>query len=266
MRMQGPAEEVLRGVQQGNDRLGVVHVWRGQGDAAWPLYPGIYRRLLATRSATEVTEELVRKYEMDMLCEANGFGYYTRGRLPTLVRVQHYGGATRFLDVTRDSLTALWFATDPALASKDGAVYHFQVPFECMLAEGVMDTLDQVDEIVQRAGAALLFSNPDEEERVAAQRAGFLVPSIGETLAATAPLAEGAYGVHVSKIVVPGESKATLRQHLEASAGISARSLFPGIAGYAMAQSVGEPFARGEDKLHDGSNGIFPGRRAPHLP
>ncbi|NMM31416.1 MAG: FRG domain-containing protein [Cellulomonas sp.] len=265
IRMQELAEEVLRGVQQGSDRTGVVHVWRGQGDTAWPLYPGIYRRLLAIKSAAEVTEELVRKYEIDMLCEANGFGYYTRGRLPTLVRVQHYGGATRFLDVTRDPLTALWFATDPALTSKDGAVYHFQVPLECLLAEGTMDTLDEVDEIAQREGAALLFPKPDEE-RVAAQRAGFLVPSIGETLAATAPFAKGAYGFDVSKVVVPGETKATLRRHLETSAGISARSLFPGVAGYAMAQSVGEPFARGEDELHDGSYGIFPGRGAPRVP
>lgn len=265
IRVQELAEEVLRGVQQGSDRTAVVHVWRGQGDTAWPLYPGIYRRLLTITSASEVTEGLVRKYEMDMLCEANGFGYYTRGRLPTLVRVQHYGGATRFLDVTRDPLMALWFATDPAHESKDGAVYHFQVPLECLLAEGTMDTLDSLDEIVQRAGAALLFPRPDEE-RVAAQRAGFLVPSIGDTLAGTSPFVDGAYGFEVSKVVVPGETKATLRRHLEISAGISARSLFPGIAGYAMAQSAGEPFARDEDELYDGSNGIFPGRGGSPAP
>lgn len=265
IRMQELAEEVLRGIQQDSDLTGVVHVWRGQGDASWPLYPGIYRRLLAVRSAGEVTEELVRKYELDMLCEANGFGYYTRGRLPTLVRVQHYGGATRFLDVTRDPLTALWFATDPALTSRHGAVYHFQVPLECLLTEGTLDTLDELDEIVERAGAALLFPKPDEE-RVAAQRAGFLVPSIGETLAATALFERGASGIVVSKVMVSAETKATSRRHLEISAGISARSLFPGIAGYAMAQSVGEPFARGEDELHDGSNGIFPGRGVLRVP
>jgi len=125
--LQHEAEAILRAVVEGSERTGVVHVWRGQGDSSWPLYPGIYRRLLSTRSPVEITESLVRAYELDMLCESSGFGYYTRGRLPTLVRIQHYGGATRLLDVTRDPMAALWFATDPVLGLRDGAVYHFEV-------------------------------------------------------------------------------------------------------------------------------------------
>lgn len=75
----------------------------------------------------QINEELVARYATDLLYEANGLGFYDGQRLSTLVSLQHHGGATRLLDITRNLFVALWFAGGASSDDVDGVIHHIQI-------------------------------------------------------------------------------------------------------------------------------------------
>lgn len=238
----------------------VTHVWRGQADVAWPPLPTLYRRLLRRYPRAKVTEELLRRYEIDLFCEAIGRGFYKGDRLATLVALQHHGGATRFLDVTRNPLAALWFASDPVSATVDGVLYHYGVRGErVFLAHEVMslETLIDNDSVGQLMA---YFPRPDGK-RIRAQQAGFLLTALAGSLADSSPFDSDSDGCAVRRFVVPADLKILLRQYLSDSAGISTVGIYPDFAGFALANASDAPFARDEHGLYTGENGLFPNRR-----
>lgn len=109
-------------------------VWRGVADRSWPLHPGLYRRAL--RQHGSPGEPQVKAIEQEILYMSRKAQYGFRvGReltdLELLAVLQHHGAATRLLDVTRNILVALWFATQPAVDSngreRDGALFGIDV-------------------------------------------------------------------------------------------------------------------------------------------
>jgi FRG domain len=92
-----------------------TYAWRGQSDASWRLTSSLFRRLDA--GGDPIDESALRTEELSILKEARRWGL---GRdlgasatdLHLLAILQHHGLPTRFLDVTSNPMTALWFAIE----------------------------------------------------------------------------------------------------------------------------------------------------------
>jgi len=100
--------------------------YRGQRDSSWQNVPGIFRS--EHKKLFEDEKTAVRKL---ISVQPHEFAS-DETMFDKLVRMQHFGLPTRLLDVSRNALVALYFATDPGPDGKstDGMVTAFAVPKE----------------------------------------------------------------------------------------------------------------------------------------
>lgn len=100
--------------------------YRGQRDSTWKNIPGLFRPDLAPLEQAEkrAVRDLVSVQPNEFASDASMFD--------RLVRMQHFGLPTRLMDVSRNPLVALYFATDPGPdgQASDGVVTAFAVPEE----------------------------------------------------------------------------------------------------------------------------------------
>lgn len=100
--------------------------YRGQRKSSWDSIPGLFRPELAKLSANEkrAVRDLVSVHPREFSEDETMFD--------RLVRMQHFGLPSRLLDVSRNPLVALYFATDlgPKDDESDGAVTAFAIPEE----------------------------------------------------------------------------------------------------------------------------------------
>jgi len=101
-----------------NDRN--LNCYRGQSDKEWDITPAILRK---SNENIEINERSAIK---DLLAAHPEEFKYDSTMLDKLVRLQHFGMPTRLLDVTKNPLVALYFATEQSDA--DGTVTCFSVP------------------------------------------------------------------------------------------------------------------------------------------
>lgn len=94
------------------------YFFRGHSDIAYELKPSIYRQKFI-RNEDKIFREITLRTPNDFINEHT--------TLEKLVKMQHYGLPTRLLDVTKNPLVALYFATKE-LPKKDGEVFVFKVP------------------------------------------------------------------------------------------------------------------------------------------
>lgn len=98
--------------------------YRGQRDSSWVNIPSILRpdfgELL--KDEKRAIRELISVQPHEFASDETMFD--------KLVRMQHFGLPTRLLDVTRNAMVALYFATDPGPADSpsDGLVTAFAIP------------------------------------------------------------------------------------------------------------------------------------------
>ncbi len=249
------------------------YVWRGHASTEWQLQPRLHRhvaRHLGSMSRSRVDEQR-RKIAED--ARHNGWdlvGSRQLVGLEFLARLQHHGVPTSPLDVTRDPLVAMFFATaqakDRAGANADGALIAIRDP-------GV--------KVSQTAKGSRRFSPserwygvwpaPPIDPRIASQRGEFIVLNesrswgsdvkshplnprnaigigidnprgsyTGESLDAYFKGYREAPGrgrppnnpVNLAMFVIPAKMKPSLQTFLGAS-GINDRSVYPDMAGYA---------------------------------
>jgi hypothetical protein len=95
--------------------------WRGQSNIEWPVDCGTVRRIKnyegGYRGTNNLTyEERSTRYDEWFLNEARMKGFdrhdgRTLSDIEILAQFQHYGAATRLLDITENAYIALWFAS-----------------------------------------------------------------------------------------------------------------------------------------------------------
>jgi len=134
--------------------------YRGQRDAAWPNVPALFRPDLLRLEQNEkrAVRDLISVHPNEFALDDSMFD--------KLVRMQHFGLPTRLMDVSRNPLVALYFATDPGDprdSPTDGAVTAFAVP------EGREKYFDS-DSVSCLANLANMTAN-EKEEIVAVRRA-----------------------------------------------------------------------------------------------
>lgn len=233
------------------------YVWRGQRCFSWKPFPGLYRRLQKSYADEQIDEQLVREYENDLLAEANGLGYIDScggSRLEFMIQLQHFGGATRLLDVTRDPFVALFFALGDDKC--DGVVYRYAIHRSCYASpETVNEWYDVVD--ASNAGRPLLFSPKGVNERIKAQSAAFLTSVLDASLSEASVFTNVTKDSSVKPVLIARELKRDLKAYLQTSRGIRYHDLFPDFEGFAHANGQNEPFPRAYEQLY-GKGRIWP--------
>lgn len=99
-------------------------VWRGHKDADWGIHNSLFRHLRDVNGVIPPTEnptqrqpypdedQMVRA-EIEILCTARtNWRFDGMSALETFARIQHAGGPTRLLDVTKNPYVAAWFAVE----------------------------------------------------------------------------------------------------------------------------------------------------------
>ena len=101
--------------------------YRGQRDSSWPNVAGIFRP-----DFKELLEDEKRAVRKLISVQPHEFAS-DETMFDKLVRMQHFGLPTRLLDVSRNAMVALFFATDPGPVNSklsDGLVTAFAIPPE----------------------------------------------------------------------------------------------------------------------------------------
>lgn len=101
---------------------GRSYAWRGQANADWRLCSSAFRHLSISGVPNEAA---IRSHELELLDEARRWGIGkelgpSASDMHLISLLQHHGLPTRFIDVTSDPMTALWFACQPAPRVSDG--------------------------------------------------------------------------------------------------------------------------------------------------
>lgn len=228
------------------------YVWRGQGDASWGLAPSLYRRIVRFLGGTP-TEKVLQELETDLMASSMGLDYFDGKSHPsTYALLQHHGAATRFLDVTRDPMIALWFAIENEGLECDGALIGIDVTDAKFVNAGQRPAYrDVIDD--RAPGVLVVYEPPWKDDRVKAQRALFICSVLdgSQTPAIAYQLS------HVRKfatvVVIPHSLKGDLRQFLDANYGLHPESMFPDLDGFAASRGVSRGFRRlGNDLLRWG--------------
>ncbi len=102
-------------ILNGSENSKLEYFFRGQSDSEHGLLASVYRKNLKDNEASIMNMTLADKFDEFSDCKT----MYEK-----LVKMQHYGIPTRVLDLTSNSLTALYFACE-GNTKKDGAVFLF---------------------------------------------------------------------------------------------------------------------------------------------
>ena len=114
-------------------------VWRGHKDAEWGIHSALFRRLMVANAVKPPrrkpksvqpypNEDQMVAAEREILRVARtDWRFDGLSALETFARIQHAGGPTRLLDVTKNPFIAAWFAVeeDPQTDANDGRLIAF---------------------------------------------------------------------------------------------------------------------------------------------
>lgn len=152
-------------------------VWRGQADADFGLSSSLFRKALELHSMHELNEPRLANLENDIILYARSCGL-GRGmtNLELLRALQHYRIPTRLIVVSREPLSASWFACSE-MPRKDGRLFLFAVP-----AASVRDDDPALRMVPWRSirlsnwtNKVLMLDGSPSNPRMAAQSGSFLV-------------------------------------------------------------------------------------------
>ena len=243
-----------------------VLAFRGQEDEGWGLESSAERRLKNSISQGRVIDQSLIEYHKNRLEKCKLKNYDKRegkplNELELLADLRHYGAATCLIDFTRNALVALWFSCEKTgLTDSDGKVFVVNTADEkAFLAIAPPDIENQSIENILRFKTRKTRTDEDQvrkyrepgtfetsqdkpnfwywtpahlNERITAQHSLFLfgLPSVSGQLPS-------------EKIIIESESKAQIRQELQAIHDIHEESLFPDFVGFAYTQRHNASYA-----------------------
>jgi hypothetical protein len=164
-------------------------VWRGVSSASHPLHSSLYRRLKKNNHGTPPLEKEMVSFEKSLIQKArHEWRFDNLSTLEILAQIQHYGGPTRFLDVSFDPLIALWFSVKQRhdengslIEDSDGRIFVFDatdrlinpddwwsrdIPWEYAPPDEWNKTLPKI------------WRPPSFNERIPAQNSAFLIGGV----------------------------------------------------------------------------------------
>lgn len=182
-------------------------VWRGQQNANWGLHSSLYRHLLDHNGIacyppgkgnpthqTFPSEDAMLAAELAMLDEASAWRMSETPALELFARLQHHGGPTRLIDVTRNPLIAAWFAVESGHDEADARLFALatgpaaNVDAEQLIAEVLASSrypFWTYESPRERARAdwgtgarRRIWVPPAYDARIAAQNAAFLLEGV----------------------------------------------------------------------------------------
>lgn len=245
-------------------------VWRGHADVNWLLTPSLHRKMglepgkdpgiLDPDTEVRILLDRSRAMRHDRID-----GWDRMPDLPLLALLQHTGAATPLLDVTTDPMVALYFASQ-SMGTGDAEttglllainVHHRQAHH---LDVGSELSWNQALDTLSSEGKSLgVYVPPVVTARIMAQRGRFVFGALTTDIPyTTLPLhsrsdwtidrlmtlfKQGGAGriliPPVVGIVIPSDVKAAVRHVLTSTYGLSPETLFPDLAGFAAAHSIG---------------------------
>lgn len=148
--------EILKEI--GEPEQGHTRFFRGQADVRWRMLPGIYRK------GCEYLIENEHKIIKDTFTNCPDDFSPDDTLFEKLVKLQHYGYATRLLDLTANALVALYFAAwNKEHHDKDGELIILDIPDE-EVKYGDSDTVAILSAISLRSEAFDLIKIIDNSE------------------------------------------------------------------------------------------------------
>lgn len=234
-------------------------VWRGVANLGWPLDSSLFRKLQRQHGRANVTEEMMRDAEDELLREARHLQFDRLGGdqhlpdLPLLALLQHQGAATRLVDGTLNPLVAAWFAVeDETQDAEDSALLGIDMTARA-LDQRIADAGGPMREVLA-SRSFLLWRPPPIEQRIRAQQAVFILGAVPSPVTELSSLnvtvpdrradrlfdpqpGSGRYAKRpVFVLRIPAEVKPDLRRFLTARLGMDAVSMYPDLAGFARAR------------------------------
>lgn len=188
-------------------------VWRGQQDANWAMNSSLYRRLKVSNGVKDPgakargaqpfpTEDQMVSAETEILRVAReDWRLDGLSALETFARIQHAGGMSRLIDVTKNPFIGAWFACEENVGtdSKDARLFAFATTpplSDSRNVPGVQISLDRdwsghlppwhlwEDAETRRdfdwgtGSRRRLWVPPNYDSRIAAQNAAFLIDGV----------------------------------------------------------------------------------------
>ncbi len=225
-------EEIVKcfGETRGSQNI----VWRGQSNCMWPAFPSLYRRLrYAGLLDEQINEGLVALAESRIIESAKVNALLDDGDsvLDFMVRLQHYGGATRLLDVTYDPFVALYFASGSPNQTP-GVIFRYRInPDRVLDVDGGALWEDVIEK--GTGGRVVLVRPLKLDRRIVVQSGAFVATKLERELSASNVFTNVTYDTEISMFLIRSDLKAQIRKYLSIEKNINEQTLFPDLSAFA---------------------------------
>lgn len=190
---------------------------------------------------SQINEGLIRRVEDCLIEDARReslLAHSEKATVEFMAKLQHCGGATRLLDVSRDPLVALYFSSGHM--NETGVIHRYFINSDCMITGDNSVTLwsDLLD--WSERDPPILYMPPSWDRRIEVQSGAFLTASLLGSLSEPSIFTNESLDSRVDLIWVTPDLKVDAMVYLERK-GITKKTLFPSLQSFAEDHSCKVP-------------------------